>query len=40
MQVALHHEILPVTASDLLAAVEARYRAFGHSPPSQPERQS
>lgn len=29
MQVALHHEILPVTASDLLAAVEARYRAFG-----------
>jgi hypothetical protein len=29
MQIALHHEILPVTASDLLAAVEARYRAFG-----------
>ncbi|HET7715976.1 MAG TPA: STM3941 family protein [Bauldia sp.] len=29
VQVALHHEILPVTASDLLAAVEARYRAFG-----------
>ena len=29
MQVALHHEILPVTAADLLAAVEARYRAFG-----------
>jgi hypothetical protein len=32
MQVALHHEILPVTAADLLAAVEARYRAFGSSP--------
>ena len=31
-QVALHHEILPVTASDLLAAVEARYRAFGRPP--------
>ncbi len=29
MQVALHHEFLPVTAPDLLAAVEARYRAFG-----------
>jgi len=36
MQVALHHEILPVTAEDLLAAVEARYRAFGR-PPSDPE---
>lgn len=32
MQVALHHEILPVTASDLLAAVEARHRAFGSGP--------
>lgn len=32
MQVALHHEILPVTAADLLAAVEARYRAFGRPP--------
>lgn len=29
MQVALHHAILPVTSEDLLAAVEARYRAFG-----------
>lgn len=29
MQVALHHEILPVSADDLLAAVEARWRAFG-----------
>jgi hypothetical protein len=29
MQVALHHAFLPVEAPDLLAAVEARYRAFG-----------
>ena len=35
MQVALHHEFLPVTASDLLAAVQARYRAFGR-PSSEP----
>ncbi len=28
MQVALHHEILPVDGPELLAAVEARYRAF------------
>ncbi len=33
MQVALHHEILPVEAGDLLAAVEARWRAFG--PPAE-----
>jgi hypothetical protein len=32
MQVALHHAVLPVTADDLLAAVEARYRAFGTAP--------
>jgi len=36
MQVALHHAILPVTAADLLAAVEARYRAFGRSPKEPP----
>jgi hypothetical protein len=29
VQVALHHAFLPVKAEDLLAAVEARYRAFG-----------
>lgn len=32
VQVALHHAVLPVTADDLLAAVEARYRAFGTAP--------
>ena len=32
MQVALHHAILPVTADELLAVVEARYRAFGAPP--------
>jgi hypothetical protein len=36
MQVALHHEILPVTAADLLAAVEARWRAFGARPTAEP----
>ena len=36
MQVALHHAILPVTAGDLLTAVEARYRAFGRSPKEPP----
>jgi hypothetical protein len=30
MQVALHHEILPIDGPDLLAAVEARYRAFAN----------
>jgi hypothetical protein len=32
MLVALHHAWLPVKAADLLAAVEARYRAFGRPP--------
>ena len=36
IQVAFHHEFLPVTASDLLAAVEARYRAFGNRPDPEP----
>lgn len=34
MQVALHPTILPVTSADLLAALEARYRAFGRPPES------
>ena len=34
MQVALHPSILPVKPADLLAAVEARYRAFGRPPES------
>jgi len=33
MQVALHHAWLPVEAPALLAAVEARYRAFGRPDP-------
>lgn len=33
MQVALHHAWLPVEAPALLAAVEARYRAFGRPGP-------
>lgn len=32
MLVALHHSFLPVQPGDLLAAVEARYRAFGQPP--------
>jgi hypothetical protein len=35
MQVALHHEALPVEAHKLRAAVEARWRAF-HSAPRRP----
>jgi len=35
VQVALHPSILPVEAADLLAAVEARYRAFGRPEPAR-----
>jgi hypothetical protein len=34
MQVALHHAFLPVEPDELLAAVEARYKAFGTAPPA------
>lgn len=35
VQVALHHAVLPVGPDELLAAVEARYRAFGAAPAAQ-----